>query len=63
MDRATRRRIEREAGVHRARGKGGRRPRVRGSSEQAEHERVINELAGAGFVIARPRIIMPGDER
>lgn len=58
MDRAERRRIARQMGRKRSGSKKGRRDAIRTppATETFEH------LRAAGFVPARPRIILPGEK-
>ena len=48
----------REQGYHRAQGKKGRRSRVRARRKEEQFE----ALERAGFRLARPKLIVPGDE-
>jgi hypothetical protein len=58
--RAKRRRDARQLGRRRADGKHGRRDPVRAPAGIADVQ-ALTRLAGAGFVIARPRLVLPGD--
>lgn len=56
MDRAARRRAMRANGYHRAEGKAGRRTGTR-SVSRAEPD--LQALERAGFVVAKPELVLP----
>jgi len=58
MSRAEKRRAARTAGYRRSPRKSGRRGAVR--APRAEQGPVLPALEAAGFVLARPRILVPG---
>jgi hypothetical protein len=60
MNRAEKRRAQRASGYRRAKGKSGRRAAIR--TPQPQEAPRLDALAAKGFVVAKPKLHLPGDK-
>jgi hypothetical protein len=63
MNRAERRRKERQLGVKRAQGKRGRRSALRSNETPRRKVLDLSALHARGFVLAKPKIVLPGEPK